>query len=117
MSKRLIVMLLMLSVSFFTNAAHSCFNNIGDHKCKCSLDTCSITGSKIENASFNHIHWGVDYQIDGKTKGCSSCGASANPSEVSPLTFNRFHRFRNSTEESSFGPGIYSNWSTYLYYR
>lgn len=75
--------------------------------------------SLIDNRTFNYIHYSTDY-ADNSAKselGCNSCGATsaAKTSKVlSPLGLIRYHRFRNITEQSSFGGGVFSNWDLTL---
>ena len=75
--------------------------------------------SLIDNRTFNYIHYSTDY-ADGSISsdlGCGSCGAAptAKTSKtLPPLGLIRYHRFRNITEQSSFGGGVFSNWDVTL---
>ena len=70
----------------------------------------SSYASFIDNWTFNYIHMSTDIHTDPKNSGCGPCGASSASSSVPKVYLVRSHRFRNTTEQSSFGPGIFSNW-------
>ena len=80
--------------------------------CKAAIAKSVSNGTSItDNMSYNHIHDATDYapaSLQGQ--GCSPCGgANDTLSGGISLGLMRFHRFRNMTEMSSFGPGIFSN--------
>jgi len=64
---------------------------------------------------FNHIHVASDYNGKTALPGCNTCGGdSAHTDDLPGLFINRFHRFRDITEQSSFGPGVFSNFDMSL---
>ncbi|MCH2209559.1 MAG: hypothetical protein MK132_27385, partial [Lentisphaerales bacterium] len=88
------------------------FTGTGDTKQDAEQDCisqASQTGSRIDNFTYNHIHDAIDYS-SGKSgvDGCAPCGSS-NPIKSAQVTLGlkRYHRFRNMTEPSSLGPGIF----------
>ena len=80
------------------------------------LSQFSGTGSAIDNFTYNHIHDAVDYQ-SGSTgiNGCAPCGSSSPLSGGAiDIGITRIHRFRNMTEPSSLGPGIFFSYDISL---
>ena len=64
---------------------------------------------------FNHIHSATDYNSLVSLGGCNSCGGDDSKQNHLPsLSLKRLHRFRDITEQSSFGPGIFSNYDITL---
>jgi RHS repeat-associated protein len=95
------------------------FTGTGDTKADAIQDCisqASTTGSRIDNFTYNHIHDAVDYKsaITG-IDGCVSCGSSSplKSAQVS-IGLKRLHRFRNMTEPSSLGPGIFFSYDVSL---
>jgi len=74
-----------------------------------NLDTTSI----LDNLTFNHIHIAADYRLGGGS-GCGSCGGGGTSNVLPGLQLGRRHRFRNMTEGSSFGPGVFLNYDIRL---
>ena len=70
--------------------------------------------SFIDNRTFNYIHYATDYLAEVNSSGCGPCGDASISSTLTPLSVTRYHRFRNVTEQSSFGGGVFSNWDTTL---
>ena len=70
--------------------------------------------SFIDNRTFNYIHYATDYLAEVNSSGCGPCGGNLTSSILTPLSVTRYHRFRNITEQSSFGGGVFSNWDTSL---
>ena len=75
--------------------------------------TFTVSGSLIDERSFNHRHDAWDYRPNGAGQGCSSCGTGG-VTGISDGLMNaslmRFHRFRDMTQRSCFGPGVYSQY-------
>jgi hypothetical protein len=74
---------------------------------------CSI----IDGFSFNHIHGAYDYKpTRSMQSGCSSCGIGLGTVSTPKPTLQlaRYCRFRDITEPSSFGPGIFSSFDISL---
>ena len=132
--KALIIALLLVSLTSTTYASSQCGNQKQEYECVHECDSSDIKelnsdgtcdeedgykkqskgGSLIDNLSMSHIHFGVDYKVELKTEGCAPCGAKSSRSSVPVVGFMRYHRMRNVTEHSSFGPGIFSNWDVSL---
>ena len=76
----------------------------------CAAGT-SYNGSIIDNISFNHIHTALDLSpLGGAKSGCKTCGGSTQDNQFVPtLALQRIHRFRDITEQGSFGPGVFQN--------
>ena len=70
--------------------------------------------SFIDNWTFNYIHSSADVKLESNGGGCSSCGSDGPSTNIPRVHLNRIHRFRNTTEQSSFGPGIFSSWDITL---
>jgi RHS repeat-associated protein len=71
--------------------------------------------SVIDNLSFNHIHYAMDYQTRMAANGCCGSGAQQPDAGVSSLHLMRIHRYRDVAFDGSFGPGVFSNFDTKLY--
>ena len=75
--------------------------------------------SVVDNSSFNYLHIAYDYQVPTMPSGaasCSSCGGggASGATNVMQLAIERVHRYRDQTWQSSFGPGVYSNYDVQL---
>ena len=70
--------------------------------------------SFIDNWTFNYIHYAADVKLESNAGGCGPCGAGGPSTSIPRVHLNRIHRFRNTTEQSSFGPGIFSNFDITL---
>ena len=70
--------------------------------------------SFIDNKTYNFIHEAVDVAKGNQASGCAPCGASSPGNGIPQASFLRIHRFRNTTEQSSFGPGVFSSWDISL---
>ena len=88
--------------------------------CPAAQEGWSYQGSQIDNISFNHLHQAIDYSPPEPPAGCSSCGTGgcgtgSSPEDMLPtLGLMRVHRFRDITEQGSFGPGVFSNYDVNL---
>lgn len=71
--------------------------------------------SKID-VKFNHVHIAKEYNSLTNLPGCNTCGGEKTnyQKHLSSLYLNRYHRFRDITEQSSFGPGVFSNYDMSL---
>ena len=79
------------------------------------LEYCSKIGSIIDYVSFNHIHHASDYSVGSAASNCSPCGASAlGSSAIESVQLQRYHRFRDMTEHSSFSPGVFQKYDISL---
>jgi RHS repeat-associated protein len=86
------------------------------------VDTVGL--SVLDNASFNYHHTAYDYRsaiMPSGSTGCSSCGGGADgvkaagAAQVMPLLVERRHRYRDQANwQSSFGPGVFSNFDMQL---
>ena len=76
----------------------------------------NTTGTSIiENFSFNYIHYAWDWQPVDFIDGCGSCGGVSSQQHMVPtLQLKRYHRSRDMHEQSSFGPGVFSNYDLSL---
>lgn len=77
-------------------------------------NTNSVGQSIIENFSFNYIHYAWDWQVVNHSDGCVTCGVIKQQHPVPTLELKRYHRFRDVHEQSSFGPGVFSNYDMNL---
>ncbi len=75
-----------------------------------------IASQSMIDFKFNHIHFAFDYNSLTALSGCAPCGAdsSSKQNHLPSLVLGRYHRFRDITEQSSFGPGIFSNYDMTL---
>ena len=77
-------------------------------------------GSLVDEMSFSHFHFAGDVVNGQVTMGCSSCsgGSSGSVSRddagLMSVQMVRTHRFRDMTQRSSFGPGIYGSYDVSL---
>jgi YD repeat-containing protein len=78
-------------------------------------------GSLIDELSYSHLHTAIDI-LNGQvtTSGCTTCGSTGGASYLLdaagllPLQLVRTHRFRDMTQHSSFGPGVYGSYDVSL---
>lgn len=74
--------------------------------------------SLVDNRSFNYIHWANDYRllpVDGDCVPCVDDEDQVLPGVRYPiLEWIRVHRYRDTSEHSSFGPGVYSPYDLHL---
>ncbi|OVE82728.1 hypothetical protein BVY04_00225, partial [bacterium M21] len=61
----------------------------------------------IDNDTFNHMFFASDYSGGEGVGGCQSCGASKAASNLLDVKVSRIHRYRDVTQRSSFGPGVF----------
>ena len=77
-------------------------------------------GSLIDELSFAHLHTAVDVMDGQIVSGCSTCGGGSTGASVRdaagliPAQMVRTHRFRDMTQHSSFGPGVYGSYDNSL---
>jgi len=77
--------------------------------------------SFVENQTMNYHHIAVDYSAAGGSAsgGCAPCGNAGSPNNganLPTLEIGRRHRYRDMTEVSSFGPGVFLNYDTKLHF-
>ena len=104
-----------------TRMCHACFT---DGTCtdfpissdqECVEGVSEQCGSVIDNWSFNHIHQAWDWKLGTQASGCATCGGGkASSPQVMSFGLRRSHRFRDITEPSSFGPGVFQNFDITL---
>lgn len=70
--------------------------------------------SYIDNLSFSYTHYTKDWTASSSVEGCASCGVAGASNGVPVLSLPRFHRFRDMTEQSSFGPGVFCGYDINL---
>ena len=82
--------------------------------CKTKTETSGL--SYIDDLALNYHHTAHDYRQASAPGGCSSCGGggAAGGTQLPRLEITRHHRYRDQTWQSSFGPGVYSNYDAKL---
>ena len=72
-----------------------------------------VQGSLIDELSLSYQHEAWDYRPNMASAGCSPCGgggASEMSNGLISAGLMRIHRFRDLTQRSSFGPGVYNQY-------
>ncbi len=104
-----------VKISIANKPIDTCANN-PTPGCK---DCCPIHGTKahstVDYITMNHIHDASDYTVGTASgSGCSACGAGGASDTITSVQVQRFHRFRDMTEQSSFSPGVFQNYDVNL---
>ncbi|MFW5751094.1 MAG: hypothetical protein ACOCZK_05550, partial [Planctomycetota bacterium] len=73
--------------------------------------------SVVHNLLQNHVHDATDYAVrDPSSQGCGSCSGGTQPDvhDKMHVALKRFHRFREVSFQSSFGPGVFTQYDKHL---